>query len=1695
MPAACRAVRVVVCFAIATICVAHVASAKPDGNRLAYLDGNDPYYPHRDFAKLTTPQWVGEPGVEAVVILSVDDLRDTTPQPLSVGQYEAFLRPIFNRLKQIDGRAAVSVMTCQVDPKTPLLQTWLAEGVSLETHTFDHPCPLLHGGDFAKAKSTYDRCVDLLATVPGSTPVAFRMPCCDSLNTPSPRFFAEIFNKQTPGGRFLAIDSSVFNITTSKDPALPKEIATDADGKERFRKYVPFDSFVNTIEDYPYPYVIGRLCWEFPCATPSDWQAQHLHGPNNPKTVEDWKRQLDATVIKQGVMPVVFHPHGWISNSQIVEFVDYAAKTYGGRVKFLTFEEAKQRLEKNLTLGEPLRDGEGGDNDVRVVDVNGDGFMDVIANGVTRVWDDTSRAWKETPFPASTTVYRFGVLDANAPASVYAVGSVWEFDGGAWFQRREVLIHPGFCYRDIDGDGRCESILPTGEVSSGGHTLPFRMPAGTRLFDRNLNDAGARFVDVDDDGDLDLIFSDDQRYGFYRFADMKTGWEPVFVRRRDEPTGGGAVIPPIVSDGTNNGAWFHSKHLWVQNENTATLPNLVDRVSFAALLGAMAPAPAVKAGPAAKEDASPAPLSPEEALKSFKVYLDFKIELAAAEPVVTDPVAFNWAADGKLYVVEMGDYPLGVDGQGTPGGRVRVLEDADGDRRYEKSVVFLDKLPFPTGVTPYKQGAIVTAAPDIFYAEDTDGDGRADKREVLFTGFGEGNQQHRVNGLVFGLDNWFHGANGDSGGQIKSIKTGKVVDISGRDFRINVETGEIDPVAGVSQFGRARDDWGNWFGCNNSNPNFQIVLDDRYIRRNPHVAPPAMIRNVPEVPGAAPVFPVSKTLARFNDPHTLNHFTSACGLTFYRDELAGSGVRGSSFVSEPVHNLVHREVVWQDGVLVKSRRADEEGDSEFIASTDNWFRPTMLRTGPDGALWVADMYRLVIEHPKWIPQEWQERLDLRAGHDMGRLYRVYHSAKELRRIPNLAKMDSEMLVQSLESPGAWERDMAQQVLVERQDKSAVPHLEKLAATSSRALARLGAICALDGLGEVKPAVLIAALVDPQAGVRAHAVRIAETQLKTSPELAEAVLKRVKDPDPTVRMQIAYSLGEWDDPRAGESLGAIALRDAKDPYISAAVISSVNEKNLTAMIAAVTSDAKRAPSEKLLADLMLVAAGVKDNAAVVAVLEAIVNAKPGGKPDPAWQFKALAGALDGAERRKIAIASMDKLTPVFDAAREAAIDDAVAPELRAAAVALLGRGSADELAIDAELLGGLLTPQTPEALQSAAIERLARITDDGATKAMLAAWQGMTPALRVQTLDAFLQRQDRLPELLAAVEKRKVLTSDFDASRRRQLLEHADEAIRKRAEKVFAGSVNPDRQKVIDQFSAALTLTGDPEKGKAFFAAACATCHKVGDLGINVGPDLLSLADHSAQYYLLHVLDPNRAVEAKYTNYVVETRTGQMFAGVLSGETGNSVTVTGAGGKPETVLRADLKRLRATPLSAMPEGLETGKTPQDFADLFAFLAGNTPAAKPKAFPGNKPAPVKAAADTGVIRLLPSSAEIYGSTLVLEPQYGNLGWWSSADDRAAWTLESPRPGAYDVVLEWACADGNAGNTFALVAGSDAESRLIGKVEGTGVGWDDYRKAKVGRIELPPGATRIELRPEGRISGSLIDLKLIELVPGKD
>ena len=558
------------------------------------------------------------------------------------------------------------------------------------------------------------------------------------------------------------------------------------------------------------------------------------------------------------------------------------------------------------------------------------------------------------------------------------------------------------------------------------------------------------------------------------------------------------------------------------------------------------------------------PLSPDESLRCLRTKADIEVQLVAAEPLVQSPVAIDWDARGRLWVCEMFDYPTGVDENWKPGGRIKILSDSDGDGRFDKATVFLDGLPFPTGVMAWRKGALICAAPDIIFAEDTDGDGRADVVKKLFTGFVTDNYQARVNGLAPGLDNWIHGANGLLGGKIRGGAIDGEIDIRGHDFRMNPDTGAFERVAGLTQHGRVRDDWGHWFGCENGRALFHFPLPDHYARRNAKVAAPPPIVNVPAYPDANRIFPISRGLERFNDPQAANHVTSGCGVGIYRDTLLAA-LSGNAFTCEPVHNLVHREVLATDGVTFTGKRADDESTSEFLASTDNWFRPVQARTGPDGALYLVDMYRFLIEHPRWIAAERLAQIDARAGSEMGRIYRVVPKGQPLRAVRDLTKLNAAELAAALDSPNGTERDRVHLELLARADRSASESLARIARNSPLPEARVQAICVLDGIRALTSAMVATALNDAHPRVRENAVRLSE-KFPADEALRRALLPLANDPDRGVRYQLALTLGECDGASAGETLAKLAASpDAKLPYFRAALLSSA-PRHPTAMSA-------------------------------------------------------------------------------------------------------------------------------------------------------------------------------------------------------------------------------------------------------------------------------------------------------------------------------------------------------------------------------------------------------------------------------------------------------------------------------------------------------------------------------------------------
>ena len=930
------------------------------------------------------------------------------------------------------------------------------------------------------------------------------------------------------------------------------------------------------------------------------------------------------------------------------------------------------------------------------------------------------------------------------------------------------------------------------------------------------------------------------------------------------------------------------------------------------------------------------PRSPEAALRSIRVARGFRVEMAASEPLVSDPIAFDWGADGKLWVVEMGDYPLGLDGKGSPGGCVKVLEDRDGDGRYDSAKVFLDRLGFPTGVMPWRNGVLISRAPDILYAEDRDGDGRADKVEVLFTGFVPGNPQHRVNGFDLGLDGMVYGANGDSGGTIRVPNASGGVSIRGRDFRFDPDSKRFETESGQTQFGRHRDDWGRWFGNNNPTWVWHFVMTERALARNPSLALASPRKTLDPDPR---LYPDSMTLPRFNNPGSANKVTSANSPTPYRDDLFGPGFADSLFVSEPVHNLVRRMTLTPEGPTFRAGAVLDDG-KEFLASTDHWFRPTMLRTGPDGALWIADIYRAVIEHPEWIPKDQQAKLDLREGAEQGHIYRVVPVDAPRRQVPRLDRLGIAGLVAALESPNGWRRDTAQRLLGHRKDPAAIEPLRALARSSPTPKARVQALWTLRNLGGLDAESTRLALRDAHPQVRRAAI-----EAGGSPEVVESLLSLVEDGDAEVRFALAIALGDIEDPRAGRALARLVLRDANDPWSKAAILSSARPHSGTILAGLFEGSGAGGPPPSWVEPLFALALAKPDLGGLASLLEAVDTRGQDGVFAP-WQFSAAAGLAEAADRgQSPALKSVfRRLTKLLGAARNIAGNGMAKEDRRIEAIRLLGRTEGDR-----PILAQLLNPRESEKVQNSALRAIAKTDDRQVADVLLGGWKGYPPGLRGGVLDTLLARPSWTAALLSSLEDTCVPPAEIPPGYRRRLLDQPDATLRGRASAIFDRTAISPRREVLDAYRPALARGGDPKAGAAIFKKSCVACHRIEGVGNVVGPDLLTLSDASPEALLVAILDPNRAFEAKYSDYTIQVKDGRVLSGLIAGETANAITLLRQDGRQDVLLRSEIEAVAASGRSLMPEGLEKEINPRELADLIAYVVALRPPPKVEAPP--------------------------------------------------------------------------------------------------------------------------------------------------
>lgn len=961
------------------------------------------------------------------------------------------------------------------------------------------------------------------------------------------------------------------------------------------------------------------------------------------------------------------------------------------------------------------------------------------------------------------------------------------------------------------------------------------------------------------------------------------------------------------------------------------------------------------------------PLTPEESLKHLKTELGLRVELVAAEPMVVSPVAIAWDERGRMYVVEDRGYPTGPGKGKPPIGQVVLLEDTDADGKYDKRTVFADGLSFPNGVMPWKGGIYVTCAPNLYYFKDTDGDGKADVKEIVFKGFQDlSTTQLRVSHPTLALDNWVYLTSGLTAAKVisPSWTNREPVFLNRVDGRFHPGQTDIEPTSGAAQFGQSFDAFGRRFICSNRNHVQHVVMQQRYLQRNPHLSVSQLVEDIPDHGGACRLYPLSANIV--TAAYHGGYVTSACGVTIYNGIGLPNEYRGNSFTCEPAGNLVHRDVLSPDGVTFVAKRAYPT--NEFLASPDNWFRPVNLAVGPDGALYVSDMYRKTIEHPEYLPEATRKLTDFESGKDMGRIYRIVAadsssatSAKKQNqkkgKTPaknvDFTRATLKQLCDELESPNIWQRMTAHRLLLERHDEKGVPLLETLAKGRNRPTeARVQALHLLDDLGALKFDLFERLLEDADAVVVEHTIQLVEARLAKSPALVTRVLDLADDPNPRVRFQCALSLGEADDERIVPALVRIVSRSPNDKWTRAAVLSSIAKREdkflqvLLPVVAAKPADG----FPVLMGDLGRILGASQPLPKLNPVLRELLA--PNRPEDLAWQMAAVGGFGDGLRARGLGSKETSALLglikedssdlsrqvgSLFQRAASLSLEANRSVAEKIAAVNLLAEGDATT---SAAALEKLIEPQQPVEIQSAAIRALARILPAEKVSFLVqrVRWNAYTPTVRDVVLTLLTANTNQLPILFTAIETGDVPANTVNAERRNQLMHHKDASIKTRAEKLFKDLTPGDRMKVYENAKSVLSLKGGSKNGHAIFQKHCVSCHTFSGEGKLVGPDLTGIRNQPTEVILLHIVVPEQEIMPIYASYNVETKGGDSYSGLLAAETPASITLRMAQGLEQSISRVDIASMTTSQLSLMPQELEKAMSQQELADLLAFLKG-------------------------------------------------------------------------------------------------------------------------------------------------------------
>lgn len=937
------------------------------------------------------------------------------------------------------------------------------------------------------------------------------------------------------------------------------------------------------------------------------------------------------------------------------------------------------------------------------------------------------------------------------------------------------------------------------------------------------------------------------------------------------------------------------------------------------------------------------PLEIEEAKKSFQVAAGYRVELVAAEPLVMDPVAFCFDSQGRLIVVEMRGYSERPD---DAMGRVRRLTDDNGDGLMDRVETLLEGLSWPTAIECYNGGLLIAAAPDLLFLPA--GHRLGDQPVLLASGFGKSNVQGLVNSLRWGVDLRLHGATSSSGGELSFPRQSTAMRLGNRDFALTPGSNHLDIVEGGGQHGMVIDPWGDKYVCSNSDHLQQVLLMSERGERSQRISSaPPMRRSIAndgpqaDVFRASPVEPwrVLRTRLRVSGAvpgivegggRAAGYFTGATGIYVMDGDQWPSTSDPTALVCDVGSNLIHRKRLVDDGLWKRGERIDEK--SEFLRSTDIWFRPVQLGSGPDGALYICDMYREVIEHPLSLPPQIKKQLDLNSGNDRGRIWRVVASDRPVRRGRfDLEQATSLQLTAYLDHGNAWHRKTAARLLTERQDVDVIPSLRRLAAKGLLAEGRLQALFCLARLpGGLDRNSLSSALQDSHARIRQRAIELAVSYPVSLPELSAEQLKALaQDESIEVRFQLAFDArGLIRDAKLRvQTLVTIAGSAPSDPWIQWAIEGSLgNETSLFANAFAdtlnqlpnelqsqwqrlIVAQCIQYPSEMAQQTLLVILQGT----AQANVLETLADAV---RITPANTQPLVANWIlqqDTEQILKVA-AQGDDASPLARA------------KLRLMRWASPNRAN--------ELLQTALGPSQTARSQQQAIQFLVG-NDPESTEIVLQQLDSLTPEVQSTALTTLGSQREGQRQLARRIRAGELDAAILPAELQRQLREHPDDEFKIPSVGAATAEMTVSEADVA-RYEQHLTGSADTLAGEAVFKRVCATCHRWGGIGQQVGPDLKSLADKSPEQILLAILDPNREIDPRFRVVQVETVDGRIVAGIVTNESANGLQVTDSQGKPHTIPRLEIEVLRTQNRSLMPVGLEKEISPEQMRDLIGYL---------------------------------------------------------------------------------------------------------------------------------------------------------------